>query len=228
MLSYILFGFLGVLLYNYYSLSPLLINRLKSLYPTVIFNYNITNNKIALTIDDAPSPYTEQLLDILFKHNVKTTFFVIGNYVNKNDPTGTILKRIVSEGHEIGNHMMNNKAAILMSEERLKEEIKSTDSIITKYTTLTNYFRPGCGFFNQRMINLVEHLGYKLVLGNIYPHDPQIRIPSHNINHIMSRLSSGSIIILHDLPHNLQTLDQVLPKIKDQGFIITKLSEMEN
>jgi peptidoglycan/xylan/chitin deacetylase (PgdA/CDA1 family) len=164
----------------------------------------------------------------LKKHNTTATFFVIGNYIKKNDSDHKILTKIIEENHEMDNHMLDNAAAIFLPQEELEYQINETQKIIESIVPMKKYFRSGCGFFNQKMIQLVEKLGYKLVIGNIYPHDPQIRIPNHHIHYIMSRLEPESIIILQSLQHNIQTLDLLLNQIKNEGYEIVKLSTLLN
>jgi peptidoglycan/xylan/chitin deacetylase (PgdA/CDA1 family) len=201
------------LIAHFYLLPSYLIKYLQRKYPLVLFN--LRTHKAKLTIDDAPSPSTNAILDVLKKYNVTATFFVIGKNIQKYDPEGIILKRMIDEGHQIGNHMMRNKAALLMSNETLKREITDCQKIIESHVgdSYSNIFRPGCGFFNQNMINIVNSLGYQIMVGDVYPHDCQIRSSWHHYYFIMNKIKAGSIVILHDLLYNVKTLEMLLPKI---------------
>lgn len=220
-------GLLTVLgIYSSLRYSDYIIDTIQYFYPTVLLKFKTSDNKVSLTIDDSPSPYTPQILDILKKHNCKATFFVIGSYIEKYDKDGIILKRIIDEGHEIGNHMNENHAGILRLES-LENSIKDCENKVKKFVPISNFFRPGCGFFNQKMIDIIEKLNYKLVLGNIYPFDPHLKIPNHHVNFVMEKLSNGSIIILHDLEYNIETFEKLLPLIKEKNFDVGKLSSFQ-
>lgn len=225
MLKFWIFVIFLIILYQYYSLPNYLINYLQLRYPSIIFKKIKDNKLVALTIDDAPTNNTPKVLDVLKKYNAKATFFIIGDYVNMYDSNHTIIKRIINEGHEIGNHMMNNKMAILMPQYELTRQILDCEKILN---IKPKYFRPGSGFFSKSMIKSVEILGYKMALGNIYPHDCQIRSVYHSVWCIMRKLSMGSVIIMHDLPYNVETLERVLPRIRDEDYNVVSLSMLDN
>jgi peptidoglycan/xylan/chitin deacetylase (PgdA/CDA1 family) len=96
----------------------------------------------------------------------------------------------------------------------------------TTYTP-PKYFRPGSGLFNKEMRALVKRLGYRLVLGNIYPHDAQIPYWWLNARHILSMLRPGSIIICHDRRSwTVPMLKKVLPEMARKGWKVVTLSEL--
>src|SRR6185437_14834963 len=89
-------------------------------------------------------------------------------------------------------------------DEELKRQIEGVDKMIDDVYAAAmverpaRFFRPGSGFFSSRMRELLAGLKYQLVLGDIYPHDPQIPYPAVNAAHILSMLKPGGIIICHD------------------------------
>ncbi|KAL3470920.1 hypothetical protein BJX99DRAFT_38324 [Aspergillus californicus] len=89
------------------------------------------------------------------------------------------------------------------------------------------YFRPGSGFFTDRMRALVQRAGFRIVLGSVYPHDPQINVPWVNAAHVLSMVRPGSIIIVHDRrPWTLPMLATVLPELKRRGYQIGTVTDL--
>jgi peptidoglycan-N-acetylglucosamine deacetylase len=76
------------------------------------------------------------------------------------------------------------------------------------------------------MLDYIEHHGYRAVLGSVYPHDPQIRIPALNAWHINRGIHPGAIIIIHDRPYTPETLRSLLPQLKQQGYELVTVSQL--
>lgn len=183
---------------------------------------------IALTIDDAPSSHTRDILAVLEEFNAKATFFVIGSQVQGRQD---ILSDIVNGGHELGNHAMHDEPSRSLKPETLRKEVTDVEGMInTTYTALDlphppRYFRPGSGFFSSRMREQITKMGYRMVLGSVYPHDPQIGYPAVNAKHILSMVRSGSIVICHDRRSwTAPMLRKVLPELKRRGYRVTTIS----
>ncbi|KAH8802771.1 hypothetical protein F5884DRAFT_861126 [Xylogone sp. PMI_703] len=197
-----------ILGYIIYSPPSLVIDFLQWKYPDVLFHVPTAQKVVALTIDDAPSSETAKILDLLQQHGAKATFFVIGSQIKAHPG---ILERILAEGHEIGNHDWADEASFKLPLETLEHHLNEVEALIPRATSkqLLNsedgdpvvslkYFRPGSGFFNAAMVKRLKSLGYTIVLGSIYSHDPQIHFPRLNARHILSMTRPGGIIILHD------------------------------
>jgi peptidoglycan/xylan/chitin deacetylase (PgdA/CDA1 family) len=93
----------------------------------VLFQIQTSRRIVALTIDDAPSPYTREILDILKENDATATFFVIGNQVPGSEE---ILADIVRAGHELGNHAMHDEPSVSLSSDVLAQEIDQVDALI--------------------------------------------------------------------------------------------------
>jgi peptidoglycan/xylan/chitin deacetylase (PgdA/CDA1 family) len=236
--------------YIIYKPPPQVIAALAAQYPDVLWRVDglpALPKLIALTIDDAPSSETEGILKVLAKYKAKATFFVIGSQV-KTDKDREILVEIVRHGHELGNHAMHDEPAVSLETTTLVEEIHKVHDILTQayrsaaavvasgagenslagltHTTPPLYFRPGSGFFNTKMRNALANLGYKLVLGDVYPHDPQIHNANINSRHILSMSRPGSVIICHDRrPWTAPMLEAVLKQLVGvQSYKVTTVS----
>ncbi|KAJ4357923.1 uncharacterized protein N0V89_002500 [Didymosphaeria variabile] len=214
--------------YIIYKPPSLLIQYFQSRWPDVLFHADVKKKVIALTIDDAPSYYTAQVLDILKENDAKATFFVIGGQVRGREEE---LKRLVEAGMELGNHAMHDEASRSLSNAELKSQIRTVEKMTddayasAKLEKPARYFRPGSGFFSVRMRGLSKELGYRLVLGDIYPHDPQIPYWRVNAKHVLSMLKPGGIVICHDRRSwTVPMLRKVVPEMKRKGWTITTVS----
>jgi peptidoglycan/xylan/chitin deacetylase (PgdA/CDA1 family) len=200
-------------------------------WPDVLWEVDTKGRKfVALTIDDAPSEHTEQILGVLKGYDATATFFTIGGQVSGREE---ILADIVRSGNELGNHAMHDEPSRSLSDAELTSQIEEVrDKIRAAYKTAgrelpPQYFRPGSGFFSDRMRALVQKLGYKLVLGSIYPHDPQIQFSWINAQHILSMLRPGGIIVCHDRrPWTAPMLRRVLKQIQARGYRAVSVTEL--
>ena len=197
---------------------------------------------VALTIDDAPSEYTRDILAVLQAGGAHATFFVIGSQVAGREE---LLREIVRAGHELGNHGMHDELALALGDEELTAQIIEVQGMIAeayrvegktppgegegkgKEDVKRNYYRPGSGFFSERMRAGVRGLGYRMVLGSIYPHDAQISLAWVNARHVLSMLSPGGIIICHDRRSwTLPMLKKVLPEMRRRGYKAVTVSQL--
>ncbi|KAL0945213.1 hypothetical protein HGRIS_000725 [Hohenbuehelia grisea] len=217
-------------LYLVYRPPRFLIKYIQRRFPDVLFFCETKQRIAALTIDDAPSSYTAGILSVLAQYNAKATFFCIGSQMDDKVDT---LRSMVSAGHELGNHAMHDEPSFRLPISQLAEEIDEVDAKIhAVYSSLhvsppPKYFRPGSGFFNSAMRELVKSLGYRIVLGNVYPHDPQIPKPKLNSWHIASMISEGAIIIVHDRrDYTRETLGLTLKKLQDKGYTLVTVTEL--
>ena len=220
-----------------YTTPRWLISFVSSNFPDVIFQFNISPSlkTLALTIDDFPNrtnlSISLDILDVLRKYNVRCTFFTIGSHIERHrfsKELEILFERIKIDGHELGNHGWRDEKAVNLSSTELQKQIENTQEIIQQFSFPKNqWFRPGCGFFNRSMIEICQRLGYRLVLGSIYPHDPIISNSTWNSFYIRLKLYSGGIIILHDRPATVQTLKFLLPNIQKCSFQLTTLTEID-
>lgn len=195
-------------------------------HPGVLFHVSLptTHRVVALTLDNCPSPYTAAMLDSLQKYNAKATFFVIGDQAAGHED---IIKRIHDEGHEVGNHAWTDEKTILRTPAEVERQIKAVEVLLPANVNGLKYFRPGGGFFSSKMAERVRGMGYKVVLGCIYPHDPQIWSASVIARHVLSMVRCGGIIIMHDRRgHSAQQLELVLKGLKDDGWQVVSIGEL--
>ncbi|KAJ3405884.1 hypothetical protein HDV05_006295, partial [Chytridiales sp. JEL 0842] len=141
----------------------------------------VSHRVVALSIDDSPSMYTADALDILRANGCRATFFIIGSYAEE-DGGSAILDRMVAEGHELGNHTWYDRPTIRLPLATFEEELIKVDQLIQKHDPRTRptqptsepplkWFRPGVGFWTPKMVDIAEKHGYRTVLGCRFPYD---------------------------------------------------------
>ncbi|KAI9703048.1 MAG: hypothetical protein M1820_006039 [Bogoriella megaspora] len=213
-----------------YKPPSFLIRYFQSRWSDVLWRVPISTKVVALTIDDGPSEYTNEIMQIIKENDSKATFFLIGSQI----PTRKeVLKDLILNKNELGNHAMHDEPSRSLNDATLVEQIHTVDDMImdayaaADVTRPAKYFRPGSGFFSDKMRSVMDRLGYKLVLGSIYPHDPQIPYWRVNANHILSMIQPGGIIICHDRrPWTVPMLRTVLPEIKKKGYRVVTVTEL--
>lgn len=151
--------------------------------------------EVALTFDDGPSPYTEQVLDILRAHRVRATFFLCGANAERYPE---LVRRIKAEGHEIGNHTYSHPYLYLENRDRIAAEIDRTQDAIQRITgERPRLFRPPFGVRWFTLWPLLRQRGMTMVLWSDWGHDG--RGDADGIAaETLERLKPGAIILLHD------------------------------
>ncbi|PBP26023.1 chitooligosaccharide deacetylase [Diplocarpon rosae] len=189
----------------------------------VIFHVPLSASQrvVALTIDDAPSSETRQILDLLRSHHAKATFFVIGSQVARYPG---LVERIHAEGHELGNHAWTDDPSFQLPLSELERQIQDVESLLPANANGAKYFRPGSGWFTARMKERIERLGYRVALGSVYPHDPQIPKPRWNAWHVLSMVRPGSVVIVHDRrAYSAEQLRLILEGLGQRKFGVESL-----
>lgn len=167
-------------------------------FTSVHSNSETTQNQVAITFDDGPHPvFTPQILDLLRKYNAKASFFCIGQQIEKNQH---LVKRIISEGHVIGNHTYtHSKTFGFFSTEKVVSELNKTNQLIAqlieKKITL---YRPAFGVTNPKIEKAVKSLNLKSIGWSVRSLDTTSRSEDVILNRITSKLTKGDVILLHD------------------------------
>lgn len=218
-------------LYIIYKPPATVIRYIQSRWPDVLFHHETAKKVVALTIDDAPSSHTKEILNLLKTNDAAATFFVIGSQIPDNEQA---LTDLVRAGNELGNHAMYDEPSCVLSNVVLEQQIREVHAMIQEIYQASGrtgpenqLFRPGSGFFSSQMRTLVGQLGYRLVLGDVYPHDPQVPFARLNAHHILSMVRPGCIVICHD--HRSWTVPMlkiVLPELRRKGYWVVTVSEL--
>ena len=198
------------------------------------FNYflksitKLKSNHVLLTFDDGPHPkYTPIVLEILSKHNIKAIFFVIGNNI-KNNPE--IVKRIIDEGHVIGNHSQNHNLMMsLFSKSKLMKEIITAQNTIKEITSInTAIFRPPVGYTNPNYAFVLQKLKIKCIGWTLRSYDTIYKTPEKLVKRLVSKTKPKGIILLHDnLLVTVSALDKYINETKKNGIKFVSSNEIK-
>lgn len=194
--------------------------------------------KICLTFDDGPHKvFTPIILDILKQYNIKATFFIVGNRVSDNKD---IIKRIIDEGHDIGNHSYKHERFSKMTDQDIFDSINNTNNILNKYFNYTpKYVRApyGRGFKDERIISIFKKLNLIHIFWDIDSRDwdkqNNYDVIIDNLLFELSRTFMNKYIILfHDCNSNyeenetmtIKALRKLIPILIDK-YQFVKLHE---
>lgn len=206
-------------------------------YPVVYHEGAGGEHDVVLTFDDGPDrKWTPRILDILRHRGVKAVFFLVGN---KAEQHPALVRRILDEGHEIGNHTYSHPNLAGISPRQIQIELNATQRLITSITgRSTTLFRPPYSADSRprhldeiRPLKLVQdELGYLIVLENIDPEDWQRPGADVILERVKRLRREGSIVLLHDAGGNRAQTVAALPRIIDwlhtRGDRIITLSEL--
>ncbi|MGI6120295.1 MAG: polysaccharide deacetylase family protein [Desulfosporosinus sp.] len=181
---------------------------------------------IALTFDDGPDPIdTPKILDILKEKNVRATFFVLGEAAHANPH---LLKRILLEGHEIGNHSFYHD----YQQRRLVEEIKQTDQEVFAATgTHTYFYRPPGGFLSKNQLESINKSGHMVALWSVDSKDWRNPGTKQIVDNVIRNVFPGAIVLLHDggdqRTQTVNALGPIIDALRNLGYRLTTLSELK-
>jgi peptidoglycan/xylan/chitin deacetylase (PgdA/CDA1 family) len=193
----------------------------------VLYSAEIDERVVALTIDDAPDgETTPEILAVLERHGARATFFVIADQIPGNED---LLHRIVSEGHELGNHMTRDEPSFELSPDDFERELLRAETLLAPFDG-THWFRPGSGYYDDDMLEILDRHGYRCVLGSVYPVDAQLPWSGLAAWWIDSQARPGAVIILHDRGERgrrtVETLGEALPSLHRRGYRVVSLSDL--
>ena len=183
-----------------------------------------TQEKVLYLTFDAgyENGHTEAILDTLQKHNVKAAFFLVGNYVNRN---ADLVRRMVDEGHIVGNHTMNHPNMSGISDpEAFKKELQDLENLFREVTgkELPKYYRPPRGVYSEENLKMAQELGYQTVFWSLaYADWDNSKQPDadYALGRLIPRTHNGAVILLHSTSKtNAEILDTLLTRWKDMGY----------
>ncbi|MEZ4793450.1 MAG: polysaccharide deacetylase family protein [Gelidibacter sp.] len=191
----------------------------KKIFSNYIWDVKTNGNVLYLTFDDGPTPViTDWTLDILKQYNAKATFFCIGNNVEKHPD---IFRRIEKEGHRTGNHTFNHPRGWKTKTEDYISEVLRTkkiieDSIQDSEFRIQNLFRPPYGQITSKQGKGLRKLGYKIIMWDVLSLDWKDTVSNERCyQNVISKSTSGSIIVFHDSIKASERMQYVLPKVLD-------------
>ncbi|MED4602599.1 polysaccharide deacetylase family protein [Paenibacillus validus] len=213
----------------------LTLSQLVKKYPQLLrLRGSSTGKKVALTFDDAPDlKFTPQVLDILKKYHVQATFFIVGSQAEKHPE---VVKRIVNEGHVIGNHSYSHPLFTKLDEQSFQHQILQTqDTLHSLIGYRPRLIRPPYGEISENQLLWTSDRGYLVVNWNVDSMDwKQLNEPQVTSN-ILHHTKAGSIVLQHsgggstqDLSGTVRALPHVIEKLQGQGYRLVTLPELLN
>ncbi len=186
---------------------------------------------IYLTFDAGyENGYTPAILDALKKHNVKATFFVVGNYLNTSPD---LVKRMISEGHIVGNHTNTHPDMSKISDmESFKKEIGAVEEKFKEITgqDMKKYYRPPQGKYSVSNLQQAKELGYHTIFWSLaYVDWYQDKQPTKEeaFSKLLPRIHPGAVVLLHSTSKtNSEILDELLTKWQDDGYQFGTLDQL--
>lgn len=189
-------------------------------------------NQIAITFDDwANDIYLSEILKVLKKHNIKATFFLRGNGVERNP---NLARLILEEGHEVANHTYNHKVVTGISPEELQQEVVKCHQILSQALGQSPklYFRPPTGVIDDESAKAIAACGYKtIVMYDISPRDFKSETSIDDIvRETLSTVVPGSNVVLHlqDDMKTAKALDIVINQLKIKDYKLVTVSKLFN
>lgn len=205
---------------------------IEELRPYNAYYADDTNDKkIYLTFDCGyENGNTPLILDALKKHQAPAVFFVVGNFISDNPD---LIKRIVSEGHIVGNHTMTHPdMSVISSLDAFRKQLNGVEELYESVTgeKMTKFYRPPQGVYSTSNLKMAKDLGYSTFFWSLaYVDWIQNQQPSKDeaFQKLLSRIHPGAIVLLHNTSTtNGQILDELLTKWKDMDYQFHSLKEL--
>lgn len=192
---------------------------------------NTSEKKIYLTFDCGyDNGYIPAILDALKKHNAKAAFFVVGNFIQTSPD---MLKKIVDDGHIVGNHTNHHPDMSKISDmESFRKEIDSLNEMYKNVigSDIQKYYRPPQGKYSEANLKQANELGYKSIFWSLaYVDWYENKQPSKDeaFNKLLPRMHNGAILLLHSTSKtNSEILDELLTKLEAEGYTFGTLDEL--
>lgn len=192
------------------------------------------SKQLALTYDDGPNdPHTVRLLDVLAKHDVRATFFVIGRYVKKRPD---IALEVARNGHVIGNHTFSHPNLIFASSQETRSQVEQCEQALTDAVgEHSRLFRPPFGGRRPGTLQTARSLGLESVMWSVTGWDWRGRPAEYVERRVTRQVRGGDVILFHDGGHaafgadRAQTViatDRLIARYKSEGFQFVTVPQM--
>lgn len=178
-------------------------------------------SRIILTFDQGyENGYTAKILDTLKEKNASAIFFLTGDYAKKEE---ALVKRMIAEGHTLGNHGMTHASLPSLSHDEAVEEIMSLhEYVLNNYGYEMQYFRFPCGEYSEETLDTVQKCGYKTLFWSYayvdWKTDSQPS-PAEGLKKLTDSAHPGEILLLHSVSQtNAEILGDVIDNLREKGF----------
>jgi len=214
------------IVYNYAGYNRILSVFKNNSKQIPIYCVDTPEKKLSISFDAAwGADYTEDLLSILRQYNVKTTFFLVGFWVDKYPD---MVARINEEGHEIGNHSSKHPHMTQLSKDAIRTELSVTSKKIEDLTgKKVTLFRPPFGDYNNTVIETAKELGLYTIQWDVDSLDYKDYGADAIVKRVLSRVKNGSIVLFHNnATYTKDALPVILENLQKEGYKIVPISEL--
>lgn len=186
-----------------------------------IYIADVNKPIIYLTFDEGyENGYTDDILDVLSRQKVKALFFITGPYLNQHE---NLVRRMIEEGHEVGNHTVGHFSLPTLDNEKMQREITDLDKLFyEKFKKHMIFLRPPKGEYSERSLEITSKLGYINVFWS-FAYDDWYRDKQRGwdyaYNKVMANLHNGAILLLHAVSSdNAQALERIITDARKKGY----------
>lgn len=189
-----------------------------------------SKKEIFLTFDEGyENGYTPKILDVLKDNGVKGVFFITGPYLKDHQD---LVKRMVEEGHTVGNHTIHHPSLPSLGDNELEEEVVGLDRAFhEKFGQHMKYLRPPKGEYSERSLAITQRLGYRNMFWSFAYDDwyrDKVRGADYAFNIVMRNLHNGSILLLHAVSKdNADALDRIIKGAREKGYQIGNVDDIK-
>ena len=194
---------------------------------------NTQEKVIYLTFDAGyENGCTEKILDVLKKHDAPAAFFLVGNYIEKN---ADLVRRMVKEGHIVGNHTMHHPdMSQLSTKEAFAKELTDLEELYRSITgeEMAKYYRPPQGVYSKDNLRYAKELGYKTVFWSLayvdWNNDKQPTADAA-FSKLIPRIHNGAVVLLHSTSQtNAEIMDELLTRWEEMGYRFESIDKLFN
>jgi peptidoglycan-N-acetylglucosamine deacetylase len=192
------------------------------------------SKQLALTYDDGPNdPHTRRLLDVLARHNVHATFFLIGRYAQQRPD---IVRELVKAGHIVGNHTFTHPLLIFKSAQELRSQLDNCHRALSDAIgEHSNLFRPPFGGRRPAVLRIAGQMGLEPIMWNVTGYDWDATSAEQIEGKVTSQVRGGNVILLHDGGHRdfgadrsftVTATDRLISRYKSEGYEFVTIPQM--
>ena len=190
--------------------------------------------QLALTFDDGPNdPYTAQMMEVLDRHQVKATFFLIGRFVEERPE---VARALVEAGHAVGIHTWDHPNLIFAPTAEVRRQLLHTKQAILDATGVeAKLFRPPFGGRRPASLRVARACGLQTIMWNVTCYDWKAKSADEIVHHAERQIRGGNVILLHDgefhrigvdRSRSVEASDRILTRYKSEGYEFVRIPEM--
>ncbi|OZM58619.1 hypothetical protein CIB95_03360 [Lottiidibacillus patelloidae] len=199
--------------------------HLEDLPPSPVYRGNPDKPMVALLINVAwGNEYLPKMVDVLKKHQVRSTFFLEGNWVKKN---ADLTKMLYDEGHELGNHSFSHPDMKKLSANRIREQLQKTNDVIEETIgKKPKWFAPPSGSYRDEVVKIANEMGMYTILWSVDTVDWKKPNATEMMNRVLRKVHPGAMILMHPTEPTAEGLELLIEGLKAKGYSIGTVTQL--